>query len=170
MNEVLHQAIDTVLEKPYYTISVPAHPQNRLTKLLVKLKLYKPKGKTYTLKPITAGNAYRVSQKILTIPEAAIRQGSDAILRDMFKLLIGHVDTLAYIVAVSIINSRQEPPESLIQELKDMELKELCLAGVEVVKNFDVSSFTNTIVSIAGMDIISPRETSPSVPGKPLAA
>lgn len=169
--EVLKSAIRTITDEPIlpFTYNVKPPQKSWYEKALFRLGITKPKKQERTLYSLTAGNRYRVSKTILEIPEAAIKTGTDSVLRDMYNLFANHHRKVAYIVAVSCVNSKEEPSESLINELiENIPEKQLRLLALEVVKDGNISDFTNTMVLIIGMDIITPRETSPLVPGASL--
>ncbi len=158
--QLLSNVIDTLTDTPLYTFKAQVKPRRWYN------RFRKPKEKTYIINRISGGNAYRISRKILEIPEAMVKKGSDSVLRDMYQLFINHLNAVAYIVAVGIVNSREEPPASLIDELVwNVEEKELRRAAIMLVRQFNISDFTSTIVLIAGMDIITTK-ASPQVPGE----
>lgn len=163
---ILQQVADVITEKPD-TLTYQVTPRNWLHKKLMAAN-WMPKQKKYQLTHFKVGNMYRVSKALLKVPSSFLLFGSDTHVKELHTLVANHIDDIAYVVAVAITNNKNEPPQSLIDEIKwQFDVDQLLGFCTYLAKRGDVSSFLNSIVSIRGLDILS--QTSPKEAGEIIA-
>jgi hypothetical protein len=167
--DILAQAVDTVTQQAD-TITVTIKPKHWLHHKLLALG-WLPKTKAYRLTPLRSGNRLRVSKAVLRIPGGLVMADKQTMMKDMLTVLVDHLDTVAYVVAVALHNQRQEPDPAFIEEVKwEFSEDELLAIALLVLSRSGVENFMNTIILVRGLDVISQKEMSPSVPGKPSEA
>src|SRR6059058_3473634 len=79
-------------------------------------QLFKIKVKKFTIKPICLGTLIKISEQLLSIDIDSEQNDNIMILSQ--KLMIAHSTTLAYVVALAIVNRKKEPPQSLVEFLQ----------------------------------------------------
>ncbi|WP_026463487.1 hypothetical protein [Adhaeribacter aquaticus] len=151
--EVLKQVVDNLVDTPD-VLTVSVKPRNRWQELLMKYKLL-PAKREYKIYRLKVGNAYRVSKAVLEIPSDIVNLNERS-LKDMHTLLINHIDTIIYVVAVALQNSREEPSKALLNRIRwDFNDQELLSVLVYVIQKLDLTTFTNSIALARGADILS---------------
>lgn len=166
--ELLEDVADTFTEeeRPFFFIH---RPTGRWHSLLVKWGLRKPE-KRYTLKSLNSGNMIRASKALLRIKPDLVDLSNRDAQRKLYEMMVDHLDTVAYIVALALTNTRQQPPNELVEDLKwEVDGQVLLKTGVEVASKLNVTGFFNSMVTIRGMDILTPRKTSPAEPRETIA-
>jgi len=164
--DILLQVADTFTGKTD-TLTYKITPRNWLHKKLMEYGL-QPKQKSYTLTHFKVGNMYRVSKALLKVPSGFLLFGSDTHVKELHTLVADHLEDIAYVVAIAITNSKEEPPRSLIEEIKwQFDVDQLLAFCSYLSKRGDTKNFLNSIVSIRGLDVLS--QTSPKEPGEIIA-
>lgn len=152
--ETLSEVVDSLTDKPD-SITVRIKPKNILHKWLIS-KGYLPKEKDYLLTRLVVGNAYRVAKAVLGIPEAAVIIGSEKTTGMLYSLLVNHLDKVIYVVAVAVTNTKEEPSQKLLDEIRwQFTDDELVGACVFILKRMNIQNFLNSIILIRGLDVIS---------------
>jgi hypothetical protein len=156
MSEINEESIlagvaDTATDRPI-EINVEILPANRVYAFLQAKGLY-PKVKKFIIRPITLGNLIRISKLLLGIDMTIFDRS--AILESNYLLIERHTRQLAQIVAIAIHNSRQEPPESLVNLVVDNFSSKELLGTIHIVlKQMDISNFMSSIISVRGLNVL----------------
>lgn len=160
--EILKKVSDAVTEEPI-TIKLKSNRPIWINKMPVLARFFRFIGiypeKTIIVNALTLGTVYRISA---LINEMMITKADPKYLKDWIYALIEDNSVLvAEVIATAIWNKKGQVPESLKEwVLYTFTLKEIAGVTVALVDNIDISSFTNTIVSVRSVNILSPEEAS----------
>lgn len=150
--ETLAKAVDALVSEPI-KVEVDIHPQSLWEKSLQRLRIL-PKTKVFVIRPITLGNLARISKLLLSIdisPDQLRDQGISLV----YELMSEHSETVSRIVAVAIDNRKEGPSEKLVQFiLHQFTAAEIMSVFSIVVKQMDMKSFMNTIISVRGVNVL----------------
>jgi len=150
--ETLANVADTVIDKAY-TFEIIIVPQNKLHAWLQKRGLM-PKKKVFSIRPIVAGNLFRISKLLLSINYDELKKtGTNAI--DLFhRMVTDHSETLWTICAIAIQNNRQEPSKKLIRLIRDnLSSQEMFQLLAYVLDKMDSQNFLSSIILIRGLNV-----------------
>lgn len=138
-----------------YTIE----PRNWFEKMLVQCGI-SPQERTFTLQNLSAGNVQRIALIAAEVlPGSLDTNGPDA-GRNVNVFLDQHIDKLIYVVAVGIVNSRQEPKPGLLSELKwNVEREMVEKLALAVFSRSGIAGFPVVMAGICGLDILSDKKT-----------
>lgn len=147
----LSSVSDTVLDKPI-KLEVDIVPVNKVHDYLQK-KGWKPKKKTFDLHRINMGTLIRISRILLDIDVSIFDKNN--LLESNYRAIDQYGEKLAECVALCIHNKKSEVPHSLVQMvLTSFTTAELSRVLSIVLKQMDVASFMNSIISIKGANIL----------------
>lgn len=154
MDELKEQAA-TLAQDPV-RFSLDIFPQNWWEKGLQRVG-FKPKKKTYEVRPITYGNLQRISGLLLSINVNPSAPG----LETAYRLMNEHAGTAAKVVALAIHNKKSLPPKGLEEELLfQLTTQEAMTLLTIVFKQMQVSGFLQTMVSIRGLNVFETAKKS----------
>jgi len=171
-NETLANVADTVIEKDY-RFEIIIVPQNKVHEWLQKRGLM-PKKKAFSIRPIVAGNLYRISKLLLSINYDALQTPGTKRFIDLFhRMVVDHSETLWTICAIAMQNNRQEPSPKLIKLIRDnLSSQEMFQLLAYVLDKMDSQNFISSIILIRGLNVqesaekkIDLNEVSPSNQG-----
>lgn len=155
MKETLKQVADAVLENRI-TLTVTVEPRTKKDRFLQRIGLM-PKERVFDINPLCFGTMIKISRLLLDIDIEIFKKGN--MLDAVYKVLDAQGDSIATIVAMAIVNRKQDPDRSLIEFIKDnFTAQEILQAVMIVVKQMDVTSFMTSIVSMRGLNLL--QETS----------
>lgn len=144
--------------------SMDIYPRTRMERWLQK-KGWKPKQKTYYIRPITYGNLQRITSLFSRIQIDAGNSG----LAEIYKIMEHHSGTVAKIIATAITNDRKEPSDKLVRDLQhNLSAKDGAALMSIIIRQMDISGFFRTIVLMRGINLSEQTESSktgPQVPG-----
>lgn len=145
-------------------------------------KRYPPK-KEYSIRPMSHGNAVRVSDILLKIKDTKEgEKGNASQIAAYHKLNTLHARDQCRIVAIAIAGSKEGPTDALVDELFwNLTPTETLRLAVIVLQQLNIQGFMLTTDLMIGLDVIgnatksdekSPSEikTGPQVPGNMQAA
>lgn len=116
--------------------------------------------KDFQLKPLCIGSLVRISKITLEIDPDLVSKGM-SMLDMAYVSANAHGRNLARIVAIALTNSRQDPPESLVDLIEsNVTSQQLLQIYMEIIKQMDVTPFMTSIVSIRGINLLE-RKTNP---------
>jgi hypothetical protein len=116
-------------------------------------KLRKQTRKTFELKPATLGTLVKISKEMLSIEVEEADKGNFMLLAQ--KLMAAHSSRLARIIALAIANSKEDPPQSLIDFIQyNMSAEKMAIVAAHVLQKMDITSFVSSIISIKGTNIL----------------
>jgi hypothetical protein len=137
---MLSKTADAVTDSPI-TIEVDILNPTRLQRLRKETK------KTFKLTPATLGTLVKISKELLSIDVAEADKSNWIVLCQ--KLMLEHGNRLARIVAIAIVNRKEDPPNSLIEFIEyNMTAKELNTIAAHVLDKMDMRNFITSIISI----------------------
>lgn len=150
-SDTLSNVADTVIEKAY-TFEIIIVPQNKFHAWLQKVGMI-PKKKVYSIRPIVAGNLYRISKLLLSIDYDVLKAKAGYV--DMFhRMVVNHSETLWEICAIAIQNNRSEPSAKLIRLIRDnLTSKEMFQLLAYVLDKMDSQNFISSIILIRGLNV-----------------
>lgn len=162
--QILSQVPATFLEKPVI-ITVDIGPQNAIHGWLQRHKIASKK-KTFKITPINLGSIVRISEILLKIGDG-IYDPANA-LKSSYQGAKDHARDIARIVAIAIVNRKQEPSEKLVDLIYyNFSTKDLDRCLSVVMEQMDIGNFTKSIVSVRGMNLL---KTSPTDQGSLIAS
>lgn len=162
-NKLLSNTIDQLTDKSKF-ISVSVNPKSKLHQLLMKLKIL-PTERVFELRPIVVGNMYRMSAKVIQIPDNIMEHG---VLNALMTGSYEHIDKLIYIIAVGIQNNSEEPNERLLNLIRnEFTAKDVKAAFNAIMFQLNLSDFIQSITLIKGINILD--KVSPSNKGELIA-
>lgn len=142
-----------------------------------------PAKKEYSIRPMSHGNAVRVSDILLKIKDTKEgEKGNTSQIAAYHKLNTLHARDQCRIVAIAIAGSKEGPTEALVDELFwNLTPTETLRLAVIVLQQLNIQGFTLTIDLMCGMSVISSETesakesparatASPQVPGNMQAA
>lgn len=116
-------------------------------------RIRKQKKKTFKLQPATLGTLVKISKELLSIEVDEADKGNWMVLSQ--KLMHAHSNRLAKVIAIAIVNSKEDPPKSLIDFIEyNMTAKEMATVAAHVLDKMDIRSFVSSIISIKGVNIL----------------
>lgn len=156
-NKTLEAVADTVLDKPV-KLEVDISPVNKIHAWLQK-KGWKPKKKTFDLHRINMGTLIRISRILLSVDISIFDKSN--LLESNYRAIDQYGDKLAECVALCIHNKKSEVPRSLVlMVLANFTTAELYRVLSIVLKQMDIASFMNSIISIKGANILAKSTAS----------
>jgi len=163
--EILSKAAEAVIGKHSgIEINFDVEPKNLLDKVLLRLKLRKPKTLNYQLKPLLVGNRLRIAAKAVNFPKSF---DFTHWMQLIYDTSLRYNEDLIYITAVCIQNDRYEPSQVLLRELKWLNDSEFRRILDLALSQLDMQSFIQSIILISGADVLSAKEkvaTSAEIP------
>lgn len=106
--------------------------------------------RSFQIQPSSLATLVKISKELLSIDIPEVSN----MMELTQKLMVAHSVTMAKIIAYAIVNSRDEPPESLIDFLRyNLTAKEMSTVAKYVFEQMDITSFTTSIVSIKGLSL-----------------
>jgi hypothetical protein len=153
---ILHSTAATVLQEPV-VLEADIHGRTKLHRYLQQKGLA-PVKRQLVIRPITLGNLVRIS-KILLGMDVQGKLDQNNVLESNYQLITDNAHHLAGIVAIAVHNQRSEPPASLVRFIEHhFTSRELQHTVNIVLKQMDLLSFMNTIISVKGLTVMSPKE------------
>lgn len=151
--ELKQRAVDVLTDKPSV---VPIRLKNIrwYERLLIKLNLMSGV-KSFTIRPLLAGNRFRIATTVELIPDDILKQG-------IVKALMNpkYLKDCIYIIGVGIQNDEYEPSKSLVNFIKyhcnDNDLFRLLDT---IFATIPVRSFMNSTILIKGESVLNAMET-----------
>ncbi len=154
-NETLKKVADTLLDEPVI-IKITQKP---------KYFFQKPKEKEFRVEKLCLGSLIRISKILLSIDTEMFKQGS--FVENCMKVMAGKGDLMAEIIAIAIVNRKTSPSKSLINLImEEFTSADMLTALSVVIKQMDITSFMNSIISIKGTNLL---EMSPTDQGRKIA-
>lgn len=160
--EILKKVSDAVTEEPII-IKLKSNRPNWINKTPVLARFFRFIGllteRKITVNALTLGTVYRISA---LINEMLIAKADPKYLKDWIYALVEDNSVLiSEVLATAIWNKKGQVPESLKEwVLYNFTLKEIEQAVRMLVDNIDIGAFTNTIVSVRSVNILSPEGAS----------
>lgn len=160
--ETLKKSVDALLEKKVsFDIDILKPTDDQVKK--------KELTRSFSISPMTLGTMYRVSRELLSLEMPATDKNE--IMTMSLSLIAEHSERMALIVALAVNNSRQDPPEELINFFIDnLTARELQKIIGIVIAQIDTVNFLTSIISARGLNILSKMnptdEGSTLAPGK----
>lgn len=165
MKDTLEKVADTILDN-HVTLTVTIEPKSRLDRILMRFGL-KEKVKLLEIHPLNFGSMIKISRLLLNIDIEVLKSGN--MLDAVYKIMDTKGDLIAKVLAVAIVNRKKDPPDELINFIKDnFTSQELLHALMIVLKQMDVTSFMSSIVSMRGINLL--QETSQKIPEETIAS
>jgi hypothetical protein len=116
-------------------------------------KLRKQTTRTFHIQPACLGTLIKISKELLSIDIDEADKANWMVLSQ--KLMYAHSSTLARIIAFAIVNSKADPPQSLIDFLQyNLTASEMSHVAKIVLEKMDITSFIGSIVSIKGVNLL----------------
>lgn len=107
----------------------------------------------FVLHPACLGTLIKISKALLSIDVQEEDKGN--LLHLSHRLMEAHSGTLAYVVALAIVNRKEEPPKELIEVLKyNLTPDELLHITKRVIQQMDISNFVASISLIKGANVL----------------
>ncbi|MCZ4244981.1 hypothetical protein [Pedobacter punctiformis] len=164
-NEILKGVTETLIEKPFYTVTVPIKElkpipkRSFFDKLVGKPIIHQEVNRKFTINPCVVGNMYRIAGHAVSLPDE-ILEGSMA--QSILPIINEHLSTLVYIVAAGIQNNKREPEQELISFIEDnFEAEDLYKTLHPILENLGMQSFLNSIALAKGTVRILKPNVSP---------
>lgn len=159
----LQQTADALLGNGI-TITVDVQAATWYDRLLQQWK-WRPAQRTFIIKPLVLGSLIRVSKLLLSIDNSLLTKD---LLEDRFglfnanyALMQKHSGAMATIIAIAVTNTKAEPSEKLVNFfLYNLTPKELSQLFAVVVSQMDVVSFTSSIISVRGLNVLESKDAS----------
>ena len=153
--ETLLNVSKTVMEEPT-DISVDIAAKNWLHEKLQNtsfLSKWFPKRRTFIVHPAKLGTLVRISKLLLKIGIPPLTK--ENFLQVNYEIAENHGSDLAMIIALAIHNKKSKPSKKLHQLiLNEFTPKEIFGVVAIVLKAMDLTSFTLSITSIRGMNVL----------------
>jgi len=116
-------------------------------------RLLRKRKRAFKLSPATLGTLVKISRELLSIEIEEADKSNIMLLTQ--KLMLAHSSRMAKVVAIAIVNSKADPPQSLIEFLEyNLNAEELATVAMHVVNKMDINSFVRSIISIKGVNIL----------------
>ena len=116
-------------------------------------RLLKKTKRVYKLQPATLGTLVKISKELLSIEIEDADKSNWMVLCQ--KLMQAHSGRLAKVIAIAIVNRKEEPPDSLVEFIAyNMTAKEMSIVAAHVLDKMDIRSFVSSIISIKGTNIL----------------
>lgn len=156
--QILNDAADTLTSKPI-TIEVDIIHKTWIDKLLIKLKRRSNK-RTFEMHPVNLGSLIKISKELIDI-DMKLFDGNN-LLESNYILIEKYAEKMARIIAIAVVNKKDDPPNSLIQFfLNNLTANELFKIASIVLQQMQLADFMHTIISIKGTNVL--QMTSASV-------
>lgn len=150
---VLQKVADSYTDKPL-DFSYSIEPKNWMHKALQALRL-KPKSKSYQVRNLTCGNMIRISGKVSAVSPDSLKVNS---FESQVQVIKQNMPLMLYICAVGLLNSRDEPSEAFIKELRENltgeEVKDLTII---ILDKLNIEVFISTIAWICGHNMMAQK-------------
>ena len=155
------QKVATTLLQDAVILETDVRPRHKCHRLCQRLG-WLPVKRKLTIRPITLGSLVKISALLLEIDIKTIDTAN--ILLTNYRLINEHMDRAVTIVAIAVHNQRQDPPASLVRFIRDnFTARELSATVNIVLRQMDLSSFMNTIISVRGLTVMSPKDQGRSI-------
>ncbi|HRQ17702.1 MAG TPA: hypothetical protein PL085_11540 [Agriterribacter sp.] len=148
---VLQNVSEAVTDKPV-ELTVDILPQGMIHALLQRVGII-PKQKVFKVRQITLGNLIRISGLIISIDTEF--KDEKEYWQQSYLAMDKHGIALSEIVAIGLYNRKDEPPNSLIEFVKNnFTPNELMGVFAIIMRQMSVSAFMSSIVLIKGANIL----------------
>lgn len=148
-NTVFSNVGDALTSKPL-KVKVPLKNLNFFDRILIKAGVKKDH-RTFEIKPLLVGNRYRISSRVVHIPDDMFKSGFVSAL-----LNPRYVKDYIYCVAVGIKNSRREPSKKLLDFIEfQFDDRDLYLVLTAIFDSIPVKDFINSTVILKGSNVLS---------------
>lgn len=110
--------------------------------------------KEFKISPSTLGTMLKISKEFTDIDLGKFDKTE--ILNSSFELVKNHAERMALIVAYAVVNSKEDPPQSLVSFLlNNLTAKELSKLVAIVINQIDTVNFLTSIISAKGINLLS---------------
>jgi hypothetical protein len=140
--EEIDEVLSVLLDVPTYIKQVTCMPESRLTRILVSLKIIKPRVYTLELNNVKLGTNYRLS----ALANAMVRLKYDPLASrsENMSIIVGVIRkntyALAAYIATAVQNNHKPAPENLVHAIAEQFTnEELLLTVREIYKRQDLS-------------------------------
>ncbi len=155
--KVLASVADTLVEKPV-TLKVDILHPSSYEKLLFKIRK-KELARTFHVKPLSLASMVKVSKLFLGFDMSSLDK--ENLLTGNYKLIVEHARSMARAIAISVVNNKDDPPESLVEFFyNNLSAAELSKVVAIIIKQCRVQDFMISIISISGINILASRTAS----------
>ncbi|HZF64203.1 MAG TPA: hypothetical protein VEZ55_06960 [Chitinophagaceae bacterium] len=166
MKEILQKVPDVVTEKAIQ-FDITILPKNKFHGQLQKYRLA-PTKQSFSIRPLVLGTLYRISKLLLKIDVNGFQESGTLSLA--YQLMKEHSSTVINIIGLAITNSKQLPDKKLLELIRFNLSSDECVTVLSfVLKQMEVTSFIQSIISIRGLDLITPKEMNPQTQGSTVA-
>ena len=122
-------------------------------------RLLRQTKRVYQLKPATLATLAKISKEFLSIEIDEADKANIMLLTH--KLMLAHSSRMAKIIALAIVNSKEDPPDSLIEFIEyNVDAREMATVAAHVMDKMDINSFVRSIILIKGVNILEMSLTS----------
>lgn len=146
-DNILSNVADTITDKPF-TFEVT----------IEKKKFWQKETKrSFKIKGASLGTMIKISKELLAINLNGFDK--DNILNSNYILIEQHAERMARIVAIAIVNSKADPPGSMVSFLlNNLTSSELYKLVNVILKKVDITSFLSSIITVKGMAVMNPTD------------
>jgi len=146
MDEILKNVADTIAEKPV-EIKID------ILKRTWYHKLTKRKQRVFEIKPLALGSLVKISKELIDIDMSLFDTSN--LLESNYKLIDNYGEKMARIIAIAVVNQKQDPANELVQFfINNLSAKELLQVASIVLQQMNISDFMHTIISIKGANVL----------------
>lgn len=152
--ETLSQSGDIITQKTK-TYTLFPHYNSWIRRFFIRIRLISNK-KELNIRAINVGNMYRISSKLILIPDDIASQD---VREALFKTNALHSDKIVYIIACAIQNDENEPSKALIKFLTYHLDYNVIPDILDIIfTQIHAKGFMKSIILLKGLNVISVPE------------